>query len=77
MKIKPPIHVAWSTEEIDLSDPFQRTWYIRQVLLHGLSEDVRALDLEEVAQILDELDLPLPIRSLWSDYLKGRDDASR
>ena len=77
MKIKPPIHVAWSTDEIDLSDPFQRKWYIRQVLLHGRSEDVRTLDPEEVAQMLDELDLPPPIFSLWSKFLRGKDSAQR
>ncbi len=24
MKIRPPIHIVWSTDEVDLADPFQR-----------------------------------------------------
>jgi len=42
---KPPRHIVWSTDLLDLSDPFQRRWYIRQVLLHGRTEDIRTLDL--------------------------------
>lgn len=43
--LRPPLHVIWSTDKIDLSAPFQRRWYIQQVLFHGRAEDVRSLDL--------------------------------
>jgi len=70
--IQPPRHVVWSTDTVDLEDPFQRRWYIRQVLVHGLTEDVRPLDLDEVAHVLDALRLPQPIYRLWSAFLERR-----
>ncbi len=72
MSIRPPRHIAWSTDTVDLSDPFQRRWYIRQVLTHGRDEDIRSLDIDEVARLLDELDLPPDIYSLWSRFLAAR-----
>ena len=60
-----PRHLVWSTDDLDLNDPVQRRWYIRQVLLHGRAEDIRTLDLQEVAALLDELDLPKPVYRLW------------
>jgi hypothetical protein len=77
MQITPPRHVVWSTERVDLSDPFQRRWYIRQVLLHGRAEDIRTLDLEEVARDLDDLDLPQDIYRLWTAFLGIRADDQR
>ncbi len=74
--IKPPRHIVWSTESVDLDDPFQRRWYIRQVLLHGREEDIRTLDLEELARILDELDLPAHLYRLWKAFLEERSHAS-
>lgn len=74
--IKPPRHIVWSTESVDLDDPFQRRWYIRQVLLHGREEDIRTLDLEEPARILDELDLPAHLYRLWKAFLEERSRAS-
>ncbi len=44
--ISPPRHIAWSTDRLDLADPFQRKWYIRQVIEHGKAEDVALLDSE-------------------------------
>ena len=67
-----PRHIVWSTDDLDLSDPFQRRWYIRQVLLHGRVEDVRALDLDEVARLLPDLHLPAHIDRLWRSYLERR-----
>ena len=67
-----PRHIVWSTDRIDLSDPFQRTWYLRQVLMHGRAEDIRALDLDEVARRLDDLDLPPAIYHLWRRFLETR-----
>ncbi|MGQ9600343.1 MAG: hypothetical protein ACUVWZ_13105 [Anaerolineae bacterium] len=71
MRVTPPRHIVWSTDSIDLSDPFQRKWYIRQVLLHGRAEDIRSLDLEEVARLLDELHLPPYLDRLWRTFLQG------
>lgn len=70
--ISPPRHIAWSTDQVDLADPFQRKWYIRQVLEHGRSADIAALDLDEVASVLDELNLPPHIYSLWVRFLASR-----
>lgn len=69
----PPRHIVWSTRRIDLNDPFQRRWYLRQVLLHGRTEDIRTLDLDEVAAELDKLALPYHVYSLWRAFLDQRD----
>ncbi len=69
MRIRPPRHIVWSTDTIDLDSPFQRRWYIRQVLLYGREEDIRQLDLKEVAALLDELNLPEHLYRLWKRYL--------
>ena len=65
-------HIVWSTDSLDLNDPFQRRWYVQQVLSHGRTEDVRALDLKEVARLLPDLDLPDHIDRLWRLYLGDR-----
>lgn len=75
-RFSPPPHVVWSTDSLDLSDPYQRKWYIAQVLSHGRAEDVRSLDVNEVAQVLDELPLPEDVRSLWQVFLKERSHES-
>lgn len=64
--------VVWSTDTLDLTDPFQRRWYVQQVLLHGRAEDVRTLDLDEVATLLPELQLPPHLAALWRAFLEGR-----
>lgn len=69
---KPPRHIVWSTNSVDLSDPIQRRWYIRQVLLYGRAEDIRTLDLREVAALLDELNLPGPVYKLWRTFLERK-----
>lgn len=71
-RIRPPRHIVWSTDTVDLSDPFQRRWYIRQILLHGRAEDIRTLDLDEVEALLDHLDLPPHLHSLWKRFLERR-----
>ena len=68
----PPRHIVWSTDHVDLSDPCQRRWYVRQVLLHGRAEDIRTLDLEEVAAWLEELNLPADLHHLWKSFLEAR-----
>jgi hypothetical protein len=68
----PPRHLVWSTDRLDLADPFQRKWYIRQIIEHGKAKDVASLDLDEVACLLDELNLPPHLHSLWSRFLESR-----
>jgi hypothetical protein len=68
--IRPPSYIVWSTDQINLSDPFQRRWYIQQVLTHGRAEDVRALDMDEVARVFDEITLPPDVHDLWQHYLE-------
>ncbi len=70
--IRPPRHIAWSTDRVDLADDFQRKWYIRQVIEHGLAEDVARLDLDEVARLLPEFDLPDNLYTLWARFLESR-----
>ena len=68
--IPAPRHIVWrTTDRPDLADPFQRKWYIRQVIEHGKAEDVANLDLAEVARLLDELNLPPYLLSLWCALL--------
>ncbi len=69
----PPRHIVWSTDQVDLRDPFQRRWYLRQVLMHGRSEDIRALNIQEIRQELETLDLPSDIYLLWKRYLESMD----
>ena len=71
MIVHPPRHLVWSTDTIDLSDPFQKRWLLRQTLMHGRAEDIRALKLEDIRQELDQLDLPKEIESLWRRYLES------
>ncbi len=76
MIVHPPRHLVWSTDTINLSDPFQKRWLLRQTLIHGRAEDIRALQLADIKQELDQLDLPKEIESLWRrylEYLNGRD----
>ena len=72
MKIRPPRHIVWSTDEIDLSDPFQRRWYVKQVILHGRTEDVAKLDLHDVAEVIDDPSIPPEVRKLWKRLLERR-----
>ena len=68
----PPRHIVWSTDPLDLADPFQRRWYLRQVLMHGRSEDIRQLDLSEVERELDDLQLPDNLARLWKRFFEQR-----
>jgi len=70
--LRPPNYIVWSTDRVDLSDPFQRRWYLQQVLTHGRAEDIQKLDLEEVAAALGSLNLPEDVRSLWQRFLEFR-----
>jgi hypothetical protein len=73
--MKIPRHIVWSTdkaENIDLDEPENRRWWIKQVLMNGRMEDIVALDFNEVEKILPGLYLPRPIKKLWSDYFAKR-----
>jgi hypothetical protein len=69
---RPARHIVWSTDQIDLSDAFQRRWYLRQVLTHGRAEDIGRLDLAEVERELEALDLPEDLARLWQRFLSQR-----
>jgi hypothetical protein len=70
--MQPKRYIVWSKNEIDLEDPWQRKWYIQQVLTHGRSEDVIQLDWEEIGIIFSEISLPHEVRSLWEDYFDAK-----
>ncbi len=70
--LHPPRHIVWSTERLDLRDPFQRRWYLRQVLSHGRASDIQTLDLSEILRELDALQLPAEIHSLWQRFFEHR-----
>jgi len=72
MNTHPPRHIVWSTDRIDLNDPFQKRWLLQQTLIHGRAEDIRKLKLREIALELDSLRLPEEIYSLWKRYLEYR-----
>lgn len=71
MIIHPPRHLVWSTDTIDLRDPFQKRWFLRQILMYGRAQDIRALELAEIEKELDNLDLPEEIKRLWQRYLES------
>ena len=73
MVIHPPRHIVWSTDQIDPGDPFQRRWLLKQTLIYGRAEDIRKLDIQEIAVELELLNLPEEIHSLWKRYLEYRD----
>jgi hypothetical protein len=70
-RMRPKRYIVWSTnKEIDLNDPWQRKWYIGEVLANGRAEDIAELDWEEVRRLLPELNLPRRVRRLWEDYFE-------
>lgn len=71
-----PRYMVWSTDKIELKDPFQRRWLLRQTLLHGLADDIRRVDFDEITRELDHLQLPPEIDRLWRTYLEHRDELS-
>ena len=70
--MRPKRYIVWSKNEIDLENPWQRKWYIQQVLSHGRSEDVAQLDWEEIRMVLEEISLPQEVRNLWEDYFNAK-----
>lgn len=70
MTVHPPRHLVWSTDKVNLNDPFQKRWLLRQTLMYGRAEDIRALELADIKKELDCLDLPKEIEGLWRWYLE-------
>ena len=68
MNVRPKRYIVWSTKEIDPASPFQRSWYVQQVLAYGRAEDIASLDWDEVKTRLPELQLPPDVRRLWEAY---------
>lgn len=68
-----PRHIVWSTDKLDLRDPFQKRWLLRQTLMHGTAQDIRVLDFDEIKKQLADLKLPEDIDSLWRRYLESMD----
>jgi len=73
MHIQPPRYIVWSTDTVNLRDPFQRRWLLRQTLMRGRAEDIGALMLADIKRELNQLDLPKEIESLWRRYLEYSD----
>jgi hypothetical protein len=65
-----PRYINWSSDHVDLTDPFQRRWALRQVLMHGKAQDIRALDVDEGKRELETLNLPPEIYRLWKRFLE-------
>jgi len=72
MKTDIPRYIVWSTDRLQLDDPFQRRWLLKQILTRGRAEDIRKLNIHEIALELDNLNLPEEIYSLWKRYLEYR-----
>jgi len=72
---KIPRYILWSKDEIDLTDDWQRHWYIRQVLMYGRAEDVARLDWDEIERLLPEIHLPPTLHLLWENYFHARQKA--
>ena len=70
--MRPKRYIVWSKNEIDLEDPWQRKWYIQQVLTHGRAEDVAQLDWEEINMLIKEMSLPHEVKGLWKDYFNAK-----
>jgi hypothetical protein len=69
---RPKRYIVWSKSDVDLDDPFQKKWYIRQVLTNGRAEDVASIDWDEIKQYLPELNLPENIYRLWESYFNAQ-----
>ena len=46
--MQPKRYIVWSKKGIDPDDPWQRKWWIQQLLTNGRAEDVAELDWEEI-----------------------------
>ena len=67
-----PRHILWSKPTLDLNDPYQRLWYIKQVLEYGRAEDVAQLDWDEVRSLLGAMSLRADVQALWHKYFDAK-----
>lgn len=70
--MRPKRYIVWSKRKVNLKNPFQKKWYVKQVLTYGKAVDVAALDWEEIRQYLPELGLPRHIKRLWENYFYAK-----
>jgi len=70
--MRPKRYIVLSKNEIDLTDSWQRKWYIQQVLNHGRAEDISQIDWEEIRSLMGELNLLPAVRRLWEDYFSAQ-----
>ena len=70
--MKPPRHIVWSLNEINPADPYQKQWYLQQVLQHGNASDIAKLDWEEIKKNLSSFHLKKEIHSLWKRYFNAQ-----
>ena len=55
-----------------MNDPFQKSWYIQQVLQHGNASDISKLNWDELKKDLPAYHLPKEIYSLWKRYFDAK-----
>ena len=67
------MNIIWSTKkELDPNDPWQRKWYLKQVLMHGRAEDIAELDWDMLKGLVAEMDLPKEVGRLWENYFDAQ-----
>lgn len=73
-RIKLPSHVRWSGDRVyDLDDVADRMSVYKQVLSHGIAEDVRRfIRVEELARLWGRMILPSYVRDVWGPWLRQR-----
>ena len=73
-RIELPSHVRWSGDRVyDLDDVADRMSVYKQVLSHGVAEDVcRSIRVEELARLWGQMILPSYVRDVWGPWLHQR-----
>ena len=61
-------YIVWSEKRLNLSAPWPRRWYIKQVLLRGGADGVATLNQEKIKDLFLRLDLPTEFRRLWEAH---------
>jgi hypothetical protein len=71
-RVELPLHIRWSGPPVsyDLADRADRARVYEQVLREGTEDDVRLyVDLDQLADLFDELVLPPTVRQAWAERL--------
>lgn len=76
-KIKPKIHIWWTTREIDLDKRSTRFEYFRQFVLNARTQDVIELlntpwMCKALRDVLWELEVPDYLKEIFSEYLNAQ-----